>query len=84
MKIGIRVVPNSKTFLLRENSEGLKIYLTSKAEKGKANLELVKELRKRLRREISIISGLKNRKKVIEIEGEKEEVLEAIKTLCDG
>jgi len=44
--------------------------LTSKPEKGKANLELVKKLAKHFRvssSKVKIISGLKSRRKIVEI-----------------
>ena len=44
--------------------------LTSKPEKGKANLELIKKLAKHFRvssSQVKIVSGLKSRRKIVEI-----------------
>ena len=84
MRIEVRVVPNSKEFLIKKQDEGFKIYLKSKAEKGKANRVLVKEFTKILKKNVSIVHGLKSNKKVIEIEGEERDVLESIKNKCRG
>ena len=48
--------------------------LTSKPEKGKANLELIKKLAKHFKvssSQIRIVSGLKSRRKIVEITEEK-------------
>ena len=82
MEIKIWVVPNSKKFRIKKHDGCFKIYLKSKAEKGKANRELVKELEKTVKGKISIVNGLKSRKKVIEIEGKQREILESIKNRC--
>jgi len=52
--------------------EGNKIIvgLTSKPEKGKANLELIKKLAKHFKvssSQVKIVSGLKSRRKIVEI-----------------
>lgn len=52
--------------------EGNKIFvgLTSKPEKGKANLELIKKLAKHFKvpsSHVRIVSGLKSRRKIVEI-----------------
>lgn len=82
MKLKIRVVPNSNQFKLKETKDGFVIYTKSKAEKGKANIEIVQELKRRLRREVRILSGVKSRKKVVEIGGEEKEILEKFKSHC--
>lgn len=58
-----------KNFLKVEANK-IMIGLTSKPEKGKANLELIKKLAKHFKvpsSQIRIVSGLKSRKKIIEI-----------------
>ncbi len=52
--------------------EGNKIFvgLTSKPEKGKANLELIKKLAKHFKvpsSHVRIVSGLKSRRKIVEV-----------------
>ena len=45
----------------------VKVHLRSKPEKGRANLELIRELEKKTGEEVEILSGLKSRKKVIKV-----------------
>lgn len=73
MRIEIRVVPNSGRFLIRRKDGEVRIFLKSKAESNKANIELLKELRKMLKKEVMLVSGAKSRKKILEIDiGEKD------------
>ena len=80
MKIQVRIVPNAKAFKLEQRNDGWKIYLKEKAEENKANLALLKRLRKLLKREVRLIAGAKARNKVLEIEGTEEKVLNALRT----
>lgn len=82
MKLDVRIIPNSKRFEIKEENNRIKIYLKSRAEKGKANIELVKALSKALGKSVRIIRGEKSRNKVIEVEGTEREVLEAVKNKC--
>ncbi len=68
MRIEIRVVPNSGSFRIKIRDEEVRIYLKSRAEANKANIELLKELKKRLKREVRLVSGAKGRKKILEID----------------
>lgn len=52
----------------------LKISLTEKAENGRANAELIRELSKILGEEIAIIKGHKSSRKKIKVDLSKEEV----------
>ena len=68
MIIKVKVKPNSKKQEIEKISYNkYKVYLKEKAEKGKANLALLKLLKIKFGREISIIKGFKNKDKVIEI-----------------
>jgi uncharacterized protein (TIGR00251 family) len=78
MKLSVRVVPNAKAFRI-EQSNGYKVYVKEKAEDNKANLALLKGLRKLLGREVRLVSGAKARNKVLEVEGTEEEVLGALR-----
>ncbi len=82
MKISVRVVPNAKRFSLQKVGNGLRIYVKEKAEGNKANLALLKNLGKLLRKKVGILSGAKARDKVLEVVGEEKEVLEAINKAC--
>ena len=55
---------------LRIEDNKIIVGLTSKPEKGKANLELIKKLAKHFKvssSQIRIVSGLKSRRKIVEI-----------------
>ncbi|VVB74367.1 putative ACR, YggU family [uncultured archaeon] len=66
-----------KKFGLSFDSENelLIIEITENPEKGKANKEIIKELKKFFKSEIELVSGLKSKKKRIKISLPKQEVL---------
>lgn len=72
MKIKVKVIPNSKTEeVVREGSEFL-VRVKEPAREGKANRAVVKLLAdyfKVSRGSVVILSGFKNRNKVIEVSG---------------
>jgi len=71
--ITLTVVPSSgRTGCVRTKAGGIKCYLKSAPEKGRANKELVKTLAKKLgisQAEVEIIGGLTNRSKRLRISG---------------
>ena len=70
MIINIKVVLKAKNNLVKETENGLKVYVTSPPEKGKANVAVINLLSKFLnvkKYQINIISGQHSREKVIEI-----------------
>ena len=67
MQLKIRVHPNSIKFKVLEKEGILHVYLESEPEKNQANIELIKKLTKLFGIPVSLISGLKSRDKVIEI-----------------
>jgi uncharacterized protein YggU (UPF0235/DUF167 family) len=82
MKISVRVVPNAKRFSLKEEEGGFRAYVAQKAEGNKANTALLKNLGKLLKRKVGLLSGAKARDKVLEIEGNEEEVIGALRNTC--
>ena len=69
-KFSVKVVPNARKNSLEMKNNGLKIHVTAKAENNKANeaiMELLAEHFCVKKSCIRILSGLKSRKKVIEI-----------------
>ena len=68
MIVDVTVVPKSGRFSVQQKEGKIKIYLKSPPEQNKANLELIKELSKRLGCEVRIISGLKSRQKRLELD----------------
>jgi uncharacterized protein (TIGR00251 family) len=64
-----KIIPNCKAFGICFDSEKneFKIHLKSRPENGKANQELIKELRKLCKSEVRILKGNTSRKKTIEM-----------------
>ena len=67
MKIKIRVVPNSKKQKIEKLEKEYKVWLKSQAEDGKANVELIKLLKKKFNKQARIINGLRNKNKIVEV-----------------
>lgn len=70
MRLNIRVVPRAKKEQLKQEAGRYKLWLTAPAIDGRANLALISFLADHFgikKREIRIISGEKNRDKVVEI-----------------
>jgi hypothetical protein len=64
MIIEVKVKPNSPKFSINIKDKII-IHCKSPPEKNKANLEIIKELRKLFKKDIEIISGLKSKNKKI-------------------
>jgi uncharacterized protein (TIGR00251 family) len=79
MKLNVRVIPNAKAFRIEQSETGYRVYVKEKAEGNKANLALLKELKKLLKKEVGLVSGAKARNKVLEVEGTEKEVLGALR-----
>ncbi len=84
MKIQLRIVPNAKAFRLEPTTDGFRVYVKEKAEGNKANIALLKGLKKLLKKEVRLVSGAKARNKVLEIEGTEKEVLDALRAAGAG
>lgn len=67
MKIRVKVKPNSKKQEVVKRGEKYLVRVKSRAKEGKANEELVKVLKNYFDTEVRITSGLRGRKKVVEI-----------------
>ena len=66
--IKIKVKPNSKRQSIKKISfDEYKVSLKSKPEGGKANIELIKLIKKHTGKDIKIIKGLKSKNKVIQV-----------------
>jgi len=69
MIIKIKVKPGSREQKIEKISEQeYKINLKERAEDNKANLELLKLLKKHFNKQVRIIKGLRSRNKVIKIQ----------------
>ncbi len=71
----IRTGKNKFGLSFDSENEVLIIEITENPEKGKANKEIIKELKKFFKSEIELVSGIKSKKKIIKISLPKQEVL---------
>ncbi|HOD11663.1 MAG TPA: DUF167 domain-containing protein [Candidatus Omnitrophota bacterium] len=72
MRLEIKVVAGARKNMIKADASPLRVYLTAPAVDGKANKALVdflSEYYKITKTNITIISGLKSRRKTIMIEG---------------
>lgn len=72
MKLNVKVFPGAKKNLLKEEADGIKVYLSAPPVDGKANQSLIEFLAQyyKVRKSaIEIIKGLKSRNKIITIDG---------------
>ena len=67
MRIKIKVHANSSKEEIKQRDNGLEVWIKQKPLEGKANEKLVKLLKKHYKKNIKIISGLRSRNKVIEL-----------------
>ncbi len=67
MIIKVKVKPRSGKKEIVENDGRYIVYLKSTPEEGKANVELVKLLKKHFNKPVKIKSGLTSRNKIVEI-----------------
>jgi uncharacterized protein (TIGR00251 family) len=68
MIVRIRVYPHSgREEIERISEDYYKVYLKKPAEDNKANIELLKMLKRYFRREVRIIKGLRSRDKVVKV-----------------
>jgi len=68
MIIEIKVHPNSKREELKKiNENSYEIWIKEKPEDNKANLSIIKTLKKYFKKEVKIKTGFNSRRKLIEI-----------------
>ena len=67
MKIKVKVHPNSSKEDIRKTNEYLEVWLKEKPIDSKANVKLLKMLRKYFRKPVKIKSGFTSRIKVVEV-----------------
>jgi uncharacterized protein (TIGR00251 family) len=71
----IRTGKNEFKLSYNNEKDVLEIHTTNRPEKGLANKEIIKELKKFFKSEVEIVSGFTNSKKKIRISLPKQEVL---------
>jgi len=76
--IKIVVKPKSKKFEIKPEKESLIVFCRNAPEKGKVNRELIKELSKLLKCQVTIVSGFTSKEKIILIKNTKSETLESM------
>ena len=76
----LKVLTGKKQFQLNWKKEEnvLCVETKSNPEKGKANKEIVRELKKFFEKETKILSGFKSKEKIVEISSPKKEVMEKL------
>ena len=84
MHLYVRITPRSKKFRitlvkLPDGSEEVRISITKEPEKGKGNAELVKRISEITGSNVRILRGATSRKKLLEIDGDEQQILEAIR-----
>ena len=67
MRLDVIVKPNAKKTSILDEGPPLRVALKAKAENNNANIELVKFLSKLHKKQVKIITGLKNKRKVVDI-----------------
>ena len=77
----VTVKPGSKRFSVHWDGsvDGLRVELTERAEKNKANAELLKKLSKLFGARVSLVRGAGSRRKVLRVELDEQEVRERVK-----
>jgi len=63
-----------------EKDEVLLVETKNKAQNGKANLEILKEMKRLLKTKVEIVSGFKSKEKLLKLNLSKQEALNAINT----
>lgn len=72
----IRVSTGKHGFSIQKDNNVLKVFVTEKPEKGKANQEIIKEFEKLFGKPVSILSGFKTKRKIVKVKGAfKEDIL---------
>jgi hypothetical protein len=69
--ITIFVKPNSPKFSVELDGEEIVVHATEEPEKGKVNKEIIKELTKRFKAKVELVSGATSRQKQLVVLGVK-------------
>ena len=75
----IKVSTKKNVFSIRVDEEQLLIDVKSSPEKGKANLEIIKELSRLLKSEVRIVKGMTSKVKIIQTNKSREEILQIVR-----
>ncbi len=75
MKIEVTTIPNSREFGVERRDGRFVVRVKEKAERGRANIELVKKMREMLGCGVRIARGAGSRKKLLEVDVDEETFL---------
>lgn len=78
MQLWVKVVPKSKAFSVTVSGSEVTVRLTEEPDRNKANIELIKELGRMLGRRVQLLRGATSRKKLLLVDGDEKEVLDAL------
>jgi len=67
MRIKIKVKTNQPKSEVIEKEGYYEVFIKEKPEKGKANLEILKLFKRKFKKNVKIVSGFKNKEKIIEL-----------------
>ena len=82
MQFGVRVRTSAKKFAISyKNNTGIIIHATEKAQRNRVNIEITKELTLIFNLRVIIRAGLNSRDKIIEVEGNEEEILQRLHSI---
>jgi len=74
-KIRLRVSTGKSKFKIEFDGELLLVEIKSIPEKGKANKEIIKQIKNFFKSDVKILSGFKSKEKIIEIYSTKQEII---------
>ncbi|MDD5133760.1 MAG: DUF167 family protein [Candidatus Nanoarchaeia archaeon] len=68
MKIKIKVKTGQKENKIIKENDSYIVYIKERPEHGKANLAIIKLFKKKLKKDIRIVSGFTSKEKIIELD----------------
>ncbi len=79
--ITIFVKPNSPKFAIEydKNNGSILVYATEEPDKGKVNKEIIKELAKIFRANVTLVSGVTSRQKQLSVEVKREKLEQVLR-----
>jgi uncharacterized protein (TIGR00251 family) len=80
--VRVKVIPNSDRSSIQRREDEIKIKVTSPAQKGKANRELLRILYRTFgTRDIKVVTGRTSRSKLVRIRADQEDIDRVIRSL---
>jgi uncharacterized protein (TIGR00251 family) len=80
--VRVKVIPNSDRSSIQRREDEIKVKVTSPAQKGKANRELLRILYRTFgTRDIKVVTGRTSRSKLVRIRADQEDIDRVIRSL---